>query len=169
MGFAEAISTCFRRYFDFSGRAVRSEYWWFVLFVLASNLALSAIEQMTWSADPSGVEPTILTSMFALATLIPTLAVTARRLHDIGRSGWWQTLPYAAAPVSLAAAYVLWLAIVAVADVAGAEPIPFLSSFLQLAALGVLGSSLLLLLWWLTRPSEPGPNKYGPNPHEVTP
>ena len=79
MGIQQAFVTCLKKYADFSGRATRSEYWWFVLCeVLILGIA-SLISD--W-----------LPGLFALALVLPALAVGARRLHDTGRSGWWLLL-----------------------------------------------------------------------------
>ncbi|HVL76186.1 MAG TPA: DUF805 domain-containing protein [Noviherbaspirillum sp.] len=75
MTFIDAIKTCFAKYADFTGRATRSEYWWFFLFVVLGSIAAGAI------AD-------VVHLLFMLATLLPSLAAAARRLHDTGRSGW---------------------------------------------------------------------------------
>ena len=79
MTFAESVRTCFTKYADFNGTASRSEFWWFMLFVYLVIAALSLLS-------------TTLTSIFAVAVLLPYLAVGARRLHDTGRSGWWLLL-----------------------------------------------------------------------------
>ena len=79
MTFVESIKTCFGKYAHFEGTASRSEYWWFFLFLF---LAASFI----------GVFSTTLQMGFNIATLLPSLAVGARRLHDTDRSGWWQLL-----------------------------------------------------------------------------
>jgi hypothetical protein len=79
MTFGEAISQCFSKYAEFNGRASKSEFWWWMLFILLASLACRMISPL-------------LSSLFSLATLLPSLAVTARRLHDIGRSGWWQLI-----------------------------------------------------------------------------
>ena len=79
MTFAESIRTCFAKYADFNGTASRSEFWWFMLFIVLVGAALSLLS-------------TTLASLFYLAVLLPDLAVGARRLHDTGKSGWWQLL-----------------------------------------------------------------------------
>lgn len=87
MNFQTAITICLTKYAVFSGRAVRSEFWWFVLFTIVGNVILSIIDV---AIGMGGLQP--LSNLFSLATIIPSLAVGARRLHDIGKSGWWQLL-----------------------------------------------------------------------------
>jgi uncharacterized membrane protein YhaH (DUF805 family) len=77
MTFADSVSTCFGKYADFSGRASRSEFWWWVLFTLIGSLVCQAF---------SGY----LSLLFEVGTLLPYCAVTTRRLHDTNRSGWIQ-------------------------------------------------------------------------------
>ena len=91
MGFTEAIKTCFRKYVGFSGRAARSEYWSWTLFVILL-LIVALLLDLTVLAlfNTTGVPIMILLAI--LATLVPTVAVSARRLHDIDRSGWWAPL-----------------------------------------------------------------------------
>ena len=79
MTFSESIQTCFRKYATFEGTASRSEYWWFFLFCVLASLAL-------------GIVSNKLSGVFSLATLLPSLAAAARRLHETDRSGWWQLL-----------------------------------------------------------------------------
>ncbi len=74
--FQEAIRVCLTKYADFSGQASRPEFWWFALFVILVTGALLYISE-------------VLSSVFLIAVLLPLLAVGARRLHDIGKSGWW--------------------------------------------------------------------------------
>ncbi len=77
-----AVKTCFRKYADFKGRARRSEFWWFALFVLVVSSALAFL---------GGLVPAIsyVGSLFSLGTLIPLLCALTRRLHDTNRSGIW--------------------------------------------------------------------------------
>jgi uncharacterized membrane protein YhaH (DUF805 family) len=90
MNMGQAIATCMGKYATFSGRASRSEFWWFYLFtVLISWGAAVAGSAM---AEPDLPMQTILPNVVALAFIVPQWAVGARRLHDIGRSGWWQLI-----------------------------------------------------------------------------
>jgi uncharacterized membrane protein YhaH (DUF805 family) len=88
MTFTDAIKTCFNKYADFSGRATRSEYWWFQLFFILVYLALGvlsgAISEMF----------AMLAIVFALGVFIPALAAGVRRLHDTDKSGWWLLLGF---------------------------------------------------------------------------
>lgn len=79
--------TVLQKYFDFSGRATRSEFWWFALFhfIIAVVLAVLSVAA-EWLM--------ILYILYGLGTLIPALGVTVRRLHDTGRSGWWYFITF---------------------------------------------------------------------------
>lgn len=82
MGFGEAIQSVFSKYATFSGRARRSEYWYFVLLQVIVTAVLNGL----YSATESVAFSAILV-LFDLALLVPSLAVCWRRLHDIGKSG----------------------------------------------------------------------------------
>ncbi len=88
MTFSQSIATCLINYADFNGRATRSEYWWFFLFSILVSLALGVIDLLVFPAVTWGP----IGTLGSLALLIPSLAVGARRLHDINRTGWWQLL-----------------------------------------------------------------------------
>ena len=79
MNFGQAISTCFSNYATFSGRASRPEFWWFFLFQILVSIAASMLGD-------------VVAGLVSLAVLLPALAVGARRLHEIGKSGWWQLI-----------------------------------------------------------------------------
>lgn len=76
-----------KKYAVFSGRAQRSEYWFFVLFNFLISIALFLIDSVVGPMTYGGVG--LLHAVYALVVLIPSLAVLVRRLHDTGRSGWW--------------------------------------------------------------------------------
>lgn len=80
-----------RKYFVFSGRARRKEYWMFFLFNILISIGLSIVDRVTglYSVE-NGVG--ILSTIYSLAVLIPAIAVGVRRLHDTGRSGWWMLI-----------------------------------------------------------------------------
>ena len=87
MNFQTSVKTCFKKYTTFSGRASRSEFWYFYLF----NYGLYAILIIS-ALNISFIFFWFFFGFF-LATFIPFLAATARRLHDINKSGWFQILP----------------------------------------------------------------------------
>ncbi len=88
MGFGAAVATCFRKYVDFTGRARRKEYWWWVLFTVLVSLVLGVVDYVIGSAGG----PRVLANLANLAMLLPSISVAARRLHDTDRSGWWLLL-----------------------------------------------------------------------------
>jgi uncharacterized membrane protein YhaH (DUF805 family) len=120
MGFKNAVTTCFRKYATFSGRARRSEYWWFMLFV---GLCGGLVNVLFANENGGGFIPWL----FEAVVFLPTLAVTWRRMHDIGKGGLWGLID--------ALPWVGWI----------------------------------FLLVWTTRNSQPGPNRFGPNPKEWAP
>lgn len=79
MNFQTAVTTCFKKYADFNGRARRSEYWWFALFCIVLQVVVSMISSL-------------LANVLVLALLLPSLAVGARRLHDINKTAWFLLL-----------------------------------------------------------------------------
>jgi uncharacterized membrane protein YhaH (DUF805 family) len=85
MGFTEAITSGFRNYVNFSGRAVRSEFWYWVLFAILASIVAGLIDLALFGAE--GSSP--INSLVGLALFLPGLAVSVRRLHDLDRSGWW--------------------------------------------------------------------------------
>ena len=99
MTFVDSISTCFSKYFTFSGRAQRSELWWFVLFVAVGGTIADSIDSISFGKNVlmlAGMEFSynsgFIADLFGLATFLPLWAAEVRRLHDGGRSGWWLLL-----------------------------------------------------------------------------
>lgn len=111
VGFGEAVTMGFKRYFDFSTRSSRSEFWWWILFTQLLSWVISTFLApdytsiiMEMSDDPQALISAmsdivtspgyIFSNIISLALFIPTLAITVRRLHDVGRSGWWVLLNF---------------------------------------------------------------------------
>jgi len=112
------------KYATFEGRARRSEYWYYVLFYVLAIVALAIIDEITGTfSEEAGIG--LLSGLFVLATLVPTLAVTVRRLHDTDRSGWWVLINF----------------------------IPIVGG--------------IVLLVFTVMDSQPGANRFGPNPKGV--
>ncbi len=82
MGFTEAIQSGFRNYVTFSGRASRSEYWYWVLFSILASIGGEILDAITGGAG-------LINLAVALGLFLPALSVAVRRLHDVDRSGWW--------------------------------------------------------------------------------
>ena len=111
------VDTLKNRYATFTGRAHRTEFWMFFLIALIIGVVLAVLDRI--------IGKDILSALFSLATLVPWLALGARRLHDTNRSGWWQLI--------------------------GLVP--------------VIG--LIVLIVFFVADSEPGDNRFGPNPKQA--
>ena len=95
----QAVSTVLiKKYATFNGRAGLSEYWWFILFLTLGNLVFSGLD--SYLGTTAGfmyqgnieIKTSLFNGIFSLLTFIPSIAVAARRLHDVNKSGWWQLL-----------------------------------------------------------------------------
>ncbi len=133
-----------RRYAEFSGRSRRKEYWMYVLLLIIAGLVIGIIEGavgLNAMFGPYGP----LSLLLAVATFVPSLAVSIRRLHDTNRSGWWMLIalvPY----ILLAAVY--------------ASGSLMLAGILSLVAL----AGAIVLLVFMVLEGNKGPNQYGPDP-----
>jgi uncharacterized membrane protein YhaH (DUF805 family) len=98
MNFSSAIPAVFRKYAEFTGRAGRSEYWWWALFTFLVGTALGMVSSVTVQLVAGSVPWLDLSALWGLAILVPSLAVQVRRLRD-GGFGWghvfWALLPVA--------------------------------------------------------------------------
>lgn len=131
------------KFADFGGRARRREYWSFMVLVAVLFAALYLAEELLKLRGARGYGP--LTGLFQLAILLPTLAVGARRLHDIDRSGWWLLVGYGPLAGSTALAF------------AGQARWEY---FLSVAA----GIGFLVLLIFSVMEGTRDPNRFGPDP-----
>ncbi|WP_223426504.1 DUF805 domain-containing protein [Tateyamaria pelophila] len=176
MNFQTAVKTCFSKYVTFSGRAARSEYWWFFLFGILGSLVAAILDGVLFgaatvqtevtdtSASASAVSNGPIASIFSLAILLPQLSVGWRRMHDTGRSGVF--LLY---PLLVMVGISMFLAFFGSFGTGVDGGLSGTVAVITGLAVFVLAISPLIVLWWLTRPSQPGANAYGPNPHEVSP
>jgi uncharacterized membrane protein YhaH (DUF805 family) len=102
MGFGQAISTCFSKYVTFQGRARRSEFWWWVLFIVIGSMIAGFLDGLFSTTYSFGGEEDVtvytqtgwIGSVFFLVTLLPGISVAVRRLHDTDKSGWWWWLGF---------------------------------------------------------------------------
>jgi uncharacterized membrane protein YhaH (DUF805 family) len=169
-----AVGSVYANMFNFSGRARRAEYWWFFLFIILMNVALSggftfwALTQapsLLAQGGEAALEALVLqyeslvlvasavgVAVMVFAVFIPQLAVTVRRLHDTGRSGWWIFKPFLVCVVAIAAVMVA-------------------AVILGPAAIGLLTMASLIPIacniWYIVvmcLPSERGENRFGPDP-----
>ena len=171
MTFGESIKTCFSKYVTFSGRAQRSEFWWWTLFTWVTSMVLSGVDSVlfgTVTTYDGGFEAStntpILSGFFSLAILLPSISVAVRRLHDTGRTGAWIMAPWVLNGLSF------WGAMIARPDqirALGLEPIdgdPWLGAALMFgSAIGLVLLSLAMLIWMLKSGTR-GDNFYGPDP-----
>ena len=162
--FTDSIKVCFQKYIDFNGRAPRSEYWWFALFCVVSQAIVNVIPLVSFVGW-----------MYGLVLLLPSLAVTVRRLHDTGRSAWWLLIYVAIIIAIIVGLIVLIITLFAgfglgfsggtesESDLVGAGLVVSALLF----AVGVVGGLMLVVL--CAQPGTNGPNRYGPNPLESQP
>lgn len=133
-----------KKYAEFEGRSRRKEYWMYVLLLIGIGLVIGIVEGilgLTGMVGPYGP----LSALFLLATLVPSLAVGVRRLHDTGRSGWWLLVGYGPFLLSLV------LMLLGIAQFA-----------MILSVLALVG--FVVLLVFMVMEGTRGPNEYGPDP-----
>jgi len=138
MNFAQAIRSGFSNYVNFSGRAARSEYWYWALFVSIVGVVAFLIDLAIFNHRHSPLD-----NAWRLVTFLPGLALTVRRLHDTDRTGWW--LPVIGVVVLLLA---LTLAVM------GISMLPEI----------VVLIGFLVPIYWFCQPGTSGANSYGPDP-----
>lgn len=167
MGFGAAVKTCFSKYVTFSGRARRPEYWWFFLFVVLGSVIATVVDGLIFGfATAEGPATQVISPVFSLATFLPMFAAGWRRMHDTGRPGWYLLIPLV---VSVAMMLGLFLGVFGFAkmEMAGAdeEALRTAASGLGIAGIAIAGIVqfvlAVLIVWWLTRPTQLGPNLYG--------
>ena len=152
----------FQKYAQFSGRATRAEYWWFYLVTVAVTI-LAGILDIFFSIP-------LVSTIYSLVSFIPNLSVTARRLHDVGKSGWLQLLGIIASIVIYISAILSLFLGFAGGGILFSDNISEIGSgilgiavILAVLSLISVGINIWLFILYITK-STPGNNKYGPNP-----
>lgn len=144
-----------KKYAVFRGRASRSEYWWFYLFTIVLSVVTSVMDVVVAMAlNIEDFSP--ISTLTSLALAVPSVAVTARRLHDTDRSAWW--LFIITISVVIFAAAIIYEAVGANSS---ADTIP------PTAVVGIVGVAIaaIILMVFLVLPGTRGPNRYGPDPY----
>ena len=148
----ESVVTCLRKYAVFSGRASRSECWWFILVSMVFGSFIRIVSR-NGLADMLSVGPLTLIGIFNLLIIVPMISVQVRRLHDVGMSGWWVGAFYSAMPVII------------IFDIIekNSEPVS-----LPLAIIGLIYFTIILVVGifeiiQLLRPTNAKGDKYGPS------
>lgn len=91
--FGQAVKSCFNQYCGFKGRASRAEFWWFALFGFVLGFVLGFVDGFLFTLTENEFFALLgFSGLFQLGVFLPNLAVTARRLHDTDKSGWWMLL-----------------------------------------------------------------------------
>lgn len=167
MGFGEAISTCFRKYVTFSGRARRSEYWYFYLFTILAGLVAGILDAIVGGATGTTNSFSNTSGPFAailnLVLLLPSISVTVRRLHDTNHSGWLFGGFFIYIVVAIAGGVGAGMA--GAFGSAGGSGTPNVPALLLVGALVLIGLAyavyIFVLMVWN---GDAGENKYGADP-----
>lgn len=157
---SQAVASAFRNGLRFSGRARRPDYWWFFAFVFGGAFLLGLVELALGGAAGGW-----LVRGFQIIIFVPFLSVGWRRLQDTGRPGWWLLVPSAIVIISTYVSGSV-LRMLAGIFVPGFAPTASMAAGQWLVATLSLVQIMagLVLIWWMSRPSQHGPNPYGPEP-----
>ena len=161
-----------KRYAQFNGRSQRKEYWMWILFVLLGSIVFGILDSILGAGGKSPLEPApppnglmyvvdimggVLSTLFVLATFIPGIAVSVRRLHDVDRTGWWMLVT--------SAPYLIGLILVASVATTGEVGGPvILGGILMLLG----GIAAIVMLVWFCRRGTIGSNRFGPDPIDTS-
>lgn len=152
-----------RRYFEFSGRSSRSEFWYFVLFLVILLIVAALLDRAVFGSDSGG----ILYFIVSLVHLVPGIAVSVRRLHDIDRTGLWVLLFWLAPFVVSLIGMVLMggsiFMMMSGEDTAAVAGLATMGAGFLLIAIIDIAILIVAIVFYVT-PGTPGPNTYGPPP-----
>lgn len=161
----ESVSAVFRNYLNFRGRAQRSEFWWFALFHIIISVALGLIGLALPAVNTVEL-------IYALALLLPSLAVTVRRLHDTARPAWWLLIYLAVVLAWIIGAIILAVSIGIddpdLLETTDFQDWPGYTAYMVACILFSL-AGLVTMLVLCAQPGTAGPNRYGPDPLRPAP
>lgn len=143
-----------KRYANFKDRAPRAEYWWFYLFYMIALVLAMVIDGAIGFGAGGGIGVGPLYILLALGLIVPSIAVTVRRLHDTNRSGWWILLPVLP--------YAIVVAVALMATAAGSP-----TGILAGMGFGMIlvFAAVIAFLIFMIMPGNKGPNRFGPDPY----
>lgn len=161
----QALAQGFKRALDFGGRSRRSAYWWFALFTSLGGVAFGMLDE--YVHVPGLEDWSVFFLLFCAVVVLPDLSLGMRRLHDTGRRGWL---------------YVVWIIVsygsillpepeyeINIPDGASVRPWDLLGYNLiySLMTVFIFFGLMIVIVIMLTRDSQPGANRYGPNPKGI--
>jgi uncharacterized membrane protein YhaH (DUF805 family) len=155
VNFVEAIRIGFQKYFQFSGRAQRAEFWWFSLFTTVASLVLSGLDVTIFGVEYWDDDFSPLSDIFSLVILVPSLSIGWRRMHDIGKSGWWSLLWLAP---------IVWTAVAAVTLFGSDDSYTLVGIFAVIIGIVATIAAFIYYIVLCATDSDPNPNLYGPSP-----
>ena len=147
------------KYADFTGRAPRAEFWWYLLAVIVASVVARIIDNIIGLNIVGPYGP--LSLLLMLGLIVPNVAVAVRRLHDTNRTGWWILLPI----VPYCLAFLLGGAAMMGGAAAGSAMGMGAGFGIAMIFLLIGAACALLLLVFYCLPGTPGDNRYGPNPY----
>ncbi|UXN04144.1 DUF805 domain-containing protein [Bartonella sp. HY406] len=165
MGFWQAVRTAiFKKYLKFSGRASRSEFWWFMLFYVLCYIFIFALQCLASGLEFAhsnfiGLGWFIVNNVFLLVLFFPRIGITVRRLHDLNFSGWWSL-------ILVGLAITIWMRFLTELFTPDFLDLYRVTDFINIykVAFSILTFILLIVL---IKKGDSGPNKYGENPVRV--
>lgn len=184
MTFKKAVNNCLRKYATFKGRARRSEYWWFMLFILLVGflpmlpiMVVGVLDDLAMINIESGLMPAMAILLILLAglgllalcaLLVPSIAVQVRRLHDVGRSGWWCVASLIVGLLTFAVSYVIFgshaMGVGEIEQFSQAFQVSTFAGISLLASEAANWSLTLIILVFSLYDSERAQNRYGLSP-----
>ena len=164
-GMVEYYIGCWKKSFQYAGRASRSEYWFFYLANFLISFVLGFLNGLFSVLVPVvGALFGLISSVYGIASIFPSCAVFVRRYHDIGKSGWFAFAPTLALVIIAPIIIISWFVSLYNEEAGNIGPAAFLGPIFLFLIAAIVG-----VVWGIVfpcMPSQEGRNKYGPNPYQ---